>query len=377
MRQLLIPGRVTHVPAIAFSDCSWLTVLRFDSGVKTVGDRAFYNCSGLYSVEIPASIISIGALAFDKCSNLRWVYVEPGDAERVKNLMVSSGCDTSLILFKDVRGAAIGPNEDPVPVLEKKSEVIDDVYWTYVVSNKSVIVGGGSYAYTAVPYFIEGEVTIPQKIDDMPVVSLNVGSFSRLPGLTSVVIPEGVLEVQKSAFEMCYSLEEMNLPEGVGEIGERVFYNCTNLYAVTLPTTIKTVSRDAFASCVCLQNVTLRMGLENIEDCAFYNCGNITSVTIPNGVTNIGAQAFYHCDSLETLTLPSSIVKIGDLAFRYCDKLSLVRVIADSDEELTRIKTEMTSHTGSGLGDIEWVRVGQPSKPGISIQPLLHNGART
>ena len=56
------------------------------SSVTSIGDEAFSGCGGLTSVTIPSSVMSIGEWAFWGCDNLRILYVDKGDAERVRGL---------------------------------------------------------------------------------------------------------------------------------------------------------------------------------------------------------------------------------------------------------------------------------------------------
>ena len=59
--------------------------------------------------------------------------------------------------------------------------------------------------------------------------------YTEEPGITEVIIPEGVTSIGESAFEGCDSLTSITIPEGVTSIGERAFYRCINLTSITIP----------------------------------------------------------------------------------------------------------------------------------------------
>ncbi len=52
--------------------------------------------------------------------------------------------------------------------------------------------------------------------------------------LETVVLSEGLLEIQNSAFGACDCLKSVVIPDSVQSIGERAFSFCTSLEAVTL-----------------------------------------------------------------------------------------------------------------------------------------------
>ena len=53
--------------------------------------------------------------------------------------------------------------------------------------------------------------------------------------MTSLVIPEGVTVIGRSAFENCTGLTSLTLPAGIKKIGDASFDGCENLKTISVP----------------------------------------------------------------------------------------------------------------------------------------------
>ena len=69
-------------------------------------------------------------------------------------------------------------------------------------------------------YEPDSEITIPQ---DVKVIGKGVFARSRFQ---KVIIPEGVITIESSAFFECTSLEELTIANTVESIGTSAFTNC-------------------------------------------------------------------------------------------------------------------------------------------------------
>lgn len=62
-----------------------------------------------------------------------------------------------------------------------------------------------------------------------------IGDRAFMDGVTGKVqLPEGVLEIGKSAFEMCRDLKEITIPKSVRILGARCFIGCNSLERVVI-----------------------------------------------------------------------------------------------------------------------------------------------
>ncbi|MDE6472272.1 MAG: leucine-rich repeat domain-containing protein [Clostridia bacterium] len=153
---------------------------------------------------------------------------------------------------------------------------------------------------------------------------------------TDIVIPNGIKEIDKRAFEDCRSLTSVVIPSSVTRIGSRAFYNCFSLTSVVIPSSVTSIGSTAFANCVELTAVYITdiarwcaIDFENEWSNPLYfanelylNNQSVAEIAIPEGVTRIGSRAFYNC-SLTSIVIPSSVTSIGEEAFEGCSSLTI------------------------------------------------------
>ncbi len=194
--------------------------------------------------------------------------------------------------------------------------------------------------------------------------------------IKSIVIPEGVIEIQRTAFwdldELeklilpstlkkigtaiagdCEKLKEVNMPDGVKLVGDGVlFWRCNKLHDkngciiinnclythtehdgwshdfgdksdignITIPENVTEIAAHVFTEGR-MSSVTLPDGLKVIGKEAFVKCSLLEEVTIPGSVSTIKPKAFSSCASLKTIKLASGVAAIGDRAFERCASL--------------------------------------------------------
>lgn len=98
LKSVMIGNSATNVGAAAFHGCGGLTSVTLGNRVASIGGDAFYACFKLSSVSIPKSLTSVGEDAFRGCP-IEKVYVEKGDADRVKELLRGKGVDVERVEF--------------------------------------------------------------------------------------------------------------------------------------------------------------------------------------------------------------------------------------------------------------------------------------
>jgi len=167
------------------------------------------------------------------------------------------------------------------------------------------------------------DLVIPKTIDNVAVTTIGYSAFFAMD-LTSVIIPDTVVDLEMSAFYDCKNIKHLTIPESVTTIGsdgisginlESIFIteNLTqlnssigntgaNLKTLVVPGNIEFVI-DARAS-----HVILMEGVTTIGMATFYR-SQFTSIEIPSSVTNImvGTSAldapFNESTNLETIVV--------------------------------------------------------------------------
>ncbi len=172
------------------------------------------------------------------------------------------------------------------------------------------------------------EITIPKGATEIGYLA-----FSGNEKLTTVVIPEGVKNIEGSAFAFNRNLVQVVIPDGVTKIGRYAFGGCKKLSNINIPNSVTSIESLAFIYCESLTKIEIPKDIKKISSGVFDGCNNLTEITIPDGVTSIGDEAFRSCESLTDIIIPSSITSIGNFAFSYCTYLETI----DLPESVTNI----------------------------------------
>ena len=172
---IIISYGITNIGSYAFFKCGNLKSLEIPSSVTNIGNAAFYSCTGLTSIEIPNSVTSIGNSAFRYCSGLMRMVVESGnsvyDSRNNCNAIIETASNTLIVGCKN----------------------------TIIPDDITSIGNDRNYA------------------------------FSGCTGLTSITIPDGVINIGSFAFNGCSELTSINIPNSVTSIGPRAFQRCSSL----------------------------------------------------------------------------------------------------------------------------------------------------
>lgn len=207
----------------AFQDCTTLVSVVIPDGVIEIQDNAFQGCANLKTVKIPASVIFLGNYSFYNCPNLYSIYFE-GNAPQVANYVVDPVPYLNIYHHEGMEGWT-NPWYDCSTSIYRES---GEYYFKVNVDNTVTItkyIGKGGY------------VVIPSEIDEMKVTAVgnasqSTGAFQDCTTLVSVVIPEGVTEIQDNAFQSCSSLKTVTIPASITVIWHCAFDDCPNLKSV-------------------------------------------------------------------------------------------------------------------------------------------------
>lgn len=129
----------------------------------------------------------------------------------------------------------------------------------------------------------------------------------------NVVIPGSIKVIGECAFVDNLTLKSVVISEGVTEIESSAFDGCKNLKSVVIPKTVKVIGAGAFTRCA-LESLELPEGVEKIEDEAFSECEKLKSIKLPNTLVELGESVFVNA-SAPSVKVPASVKEIGKCAF--------------------------------------------------------------
>lgn len=148
-----------------------------------------------------------------------------------------------------------------------------------------------------------------------------------------VIVPDGIEEIESSAFWDKQNIEEVVLPDTLRNMGGDTFYSCTNLKKVNIPANVDNMGNNPFAGCplIKIENHSKNFIYENgvlytADRKTLIYCsikGDSETIDVPEGVTLIGKHAFYLCDRLKKIVLPESLERMENNPFSGCSKLEI------------------------------------------------------
>ncbi|MCR4741079.1 MAG: leucine-rich repeat domain-containing protein [Lachnospiraceae bacterium] len=342
---------VSSIGDLAFVNCDGFTGdLIIPEGVRTIGKGAFKGCSNLLggTLTIPASVRKIGSLAFEGCNFKKIISNTDTELPLSGAGWKIEGTQTEITSIANGTAVRSYAGFDSVSPYTDASYTLN--YYLH---------GDDTVEITGIDGDAEGDLVIPETIEEKPVTTIGAGAFKGCSGLTgdlkipdsvtrigdsafqncqeltgNIVIPAGVTIIGNDVFSGCSGFEgTLTIPEGVTKIGDCAFNNCYNLTGdLTIPAGVKKIGERAFNNCSGFDGIlTIPEGIATIPEGAFSGCSGFGgSLTIPYGVVFIGDKAFENCSGFDgTLTIPYSVEDLGKGVFDECG----FRVIANNSYE--------------------------------------------
>ena len=339
IRRVVVGTGITAIGTDAFADCTNLQTVQLPDTLQTIGNNSFQNCKSLTEVRIPASVQEIGQGAFYHCTALQRAILKPG-LQRIRD-RAFAGCTAlqeiqipttvyqiATNAFADCREevqrtAHKAGIENPQKQVEKLNDTLGQMGKNAQTAGY-VICDGVLESYTGT----EKVLRIPQWVQKIGCKALAYNE-----NLTKVILPKGLICIEKDAFAGCRNLEYVTIPLEVTEIGESAFYNCTSLKRVDLlgGRTLKKIGALAFAGCTALEEVELPGDLIEIPEYAFGQCENLQHVEFSypedeekSCTRKIAKGAFKGCSKLTGFEIPYTVKEIEEEAFLGCKALQSV-----------------------------------------------------
>ena len=239
---LIIPNDVTEIGTYAFCGTN-ITSLQLPHGLKSLGSSAFSSCSSLSgTLSLPESLESLGGNCFRGCAMLTGNLVLPSKLKRIE-----SEC------FYDCSGLT-GDLVIPEGVTEIKHTAFSGCSGLTgsLTLPKGLKVLGSSAFYLC---NFQGELVIPSQIQVIPSKCFYRCDFS------SIVFAENseLIKIEDLAFNCNWRLcEPVILPEGLLTIEKQAFYDCHQMPSIVLPKSLAVIGQDAFNNCYNLSSITCK-----------------------------------------------------------------------------------------------------------------------
>lgn len=242
-----VPGGVTHIAMIAFSQAKALSDVQMPECVSYIGDRAFEACHRLIDVRLGSRIEKVRAYTFSRCSSL-------------------VSCELPLSIREIGDGAFSGC---------VSLEHID-------LPDSLCTLGEMAFAHCE----SLASVRIPPSVEFVPEYC-----FHECSNLIDVDLGS-VREVRQYAFKNCEALESVRLPEGLEVIGRAAFSGCASLKELTVPGSVREIGAYAFDRCGNLSRVVIEDGVESICEGAFADDGSLAEIVLPKSVKRVEGLPF-------------------------------------------------------------------------------------
>ncbi len=381
LMDISIPENLVAMDNNVFDGCTGLNNIVLPESVQVIGSNAFNSCTALKRILIPENVTSMGKYAFNGCTALE---------EIIYNAKAMEDTDSNNYFFANAgtSGSGItvtfGAEVTKIPAYllwPSTSSGYTPNIVRIVFEEGSVCDSIGTYAFA----YCKGltEITLPEGL-----TTINSYSFNGCSGLTRITVPESVTTIKSGAFNGCSGLVSAGPVGGdysyefgwTESIPAYAFYDCKKMVSVVIPEKITSIGKSAFSGCTALEDI--RFCATAMDDLASNNWifakagrdGSGITVTIAKNVTriptylfcpvasssetpnivqvifeeesvceSIGRQAFYYCSSLRKIVIPEYTTSIDYYTFYNCTNLVTVQI------ESHTIAQEITSAASCGF----------------------------
>ena len=414
IRKVVVNEGITSVGIIALAYLEKMESISLPASLRELGSHALANNFGLKQIVLPENLETLDEMALFQCSGLSSLHIPAG----VKSIGESAidGCRLDSITVDEANTAFCA--EDGVLYTKDKKELLA------ITSNRTELTIPDSVTRVGSALFFDGQNIVSVTIGAQCDWGMNLSLCNRLEQITvvdsnpylcakdnvlfskdgtelivypsarpstSYTVPAGTKKIGIQAFGDCQNLTSIVLPDGLTEIDSSGI-GCAYLAEITIPASVTTIGQEAvgFQYGTKLQNLVIRgaagsaaesyakeNGFTFVEIGATSGkCGenltwsvdaegtltisgtgamwDYTSVSedgnwrttapwyalspvklvLNEGISYIGCEAFRGCGFAGSLTIPKSVTRLGREAFRDCQNLTNVVIPAS----LTSIK---------------------------------------
>lgn len=135
-------------------------------------------------------------------------------------------------------------------------------------------------------------------------------------GMEDINLPVNISVIEEETFLRCRNLKRIELSNDIVEIQKGAFNSCYSLEMITIPEKIDVLNEDTFQNCKVLREVIFQGDkVRAISDGCFKNCSSLAIIKPPDFLSTIGYETFFGCGSLVSFDFPKSLGVIESYAF--------------------------------------------------------------
>ena len=290
-----------------------------DGGVVYTPSFAGHSAVLSYSLDHGETFVSAG-------EDIPLVDIAPGDGSGY----LFKGYDNYLYFVTGTEYWKSIPNADEIPTF---NPLVGVKFYDEASRLYYIITSGNTVKVTYDQWHFNtyvGDYVVPETVTyegvTYTVTAIGELAFGGCEGeLNSVIVPNTVTTIERSAFESSAKLRTVVLPNSVDTIAPRTFANCPKLSSVRLPEGITYIPNFMFERCESLTSFTIPPTVTHIGESAFNNSGIVIS-SIPESVTSIGNNAFYYCEGITSMVIPNTVTSLGWGVFSFCRELQSIQL---------------------------------------------------
>lgn len=270
IKEIYIPSG--RIKTGAFMGCTGLQKLSFGIGVTKFDGTAFKNCANISGALIlPDALDTIPTGAFDNCKQITSVTI----GKNVKKISGFNGCTGIKTVY----------NFSYMSLVAHSGGVDNPAYYADKVYNNMERQGDFLFSGTSlIGYMGYGtDITLPA---DYKGTSYNIGgsAFLNATQLSSITLPEAIVEIGSSAFAGCTGLTNITLPNSITKVGDNSWDGCSALTTITFGAGLQQLGKNALANCTNIQEIHCHAKSPSLAYAnTFTNVPSAATLYIPGG----------------------------------------------------------------------------------------------
>ncbi len=171
---------------------------------------------------------------------------------------------------------------------------------------------------------ISGDIIIPDKIENRPVIRLGTDSFKGCKKITSVIIPNSVTSIEDNTFGDCENLEMVTIGKNVTTIDAYAFSRCKNIVYFVVDEHNKNYSNDEYG---------VLFNKDKTKLIKYPTANILNKYSIPESVREVDYFAFSDTLNLKVIYVSYNVVDLGNnVALTRCKNLE--KIIVDENNKV-------------------------------------------